>query len=143
MPDVGRVFKEESTRLARKEVRTAVSPVKTQIRHLRRGIADLKTQLARLEKSIIQVAKKSDDNSLSTDDADNVSIRVSPASIKKHRIRLQLSQAQMAKLLGVSSITILNWEQGKSKPRAGSKEAIAELRTMGIKDVKIMLDGLA
>ena len=140
MPDVGRVFKEESARLARKEVRTAVNPLKTQVRNLRRSVATLTTQMARMERTIKQLARQRTETSLAEEESANV--RVSPTSIKKHRIRLRLSQAQMGKLLGVSAITILNWEQGKSKPRAANKEAIAELRTMGIRDIQVMLDGL-
>ena len=140
MPDVGRVFKEESARLARKEVRTAVNPLKTQVRNLRRSVATLTTQMARMERTIKQLARQRTETSLAEEESANV--RVSPTSIKKHRTRLRLSQAQMGKLLGVSAITILNWEQGKSNPRAANKEAIAELRTMGIRDIQVMLDGL-
>ena len=36
--------------------------------------------------------------------------------IRKRRIELGLSQPDLAKLLGVSSATVLNWERGKTPP---------------------------
>jgi DNA-binding transcriptional regulator YiaG len=37
--------------------------------------------------------------------------------LKAHRTRLGLSAKDYGKLLGVSSLTVYNWENGKSKPR--------------------------
>ena len=61
--------------------------------------------------------------------------------IKKFRKRLKLSQEKMGRLLGVSAITVLYWEQGKTS-KLTNKEAIAELRTMSIRDVNVMIEGL-
>ena len=64
------------------------------------------------------------------------------ALIKKFRKRLKLSQEKMGRLLGVSAITVLYWEQGKTS-KLTNKEAIAELRTMSIRDVNVMIEGLS
>jgi transcriptional regulator with XRE-family HTH domain len=37
--------------------------------------------------------------------------------ILKKRLELGLTQAQVGKLLGVTSFTVLNWEKGKCEPR--------------------------
>ena len=142
MPDVGRVFKEESTRLARKEVKTAVNPLNTQIRELRKGMSGLKSRLAEIEKLVTKLQPTTQSQPIRTDEA-GTSIRVSPGLIKKLRKRLKLSQEKMGKLIGVGAITVLNWEQGKTRPKPTSKEAIAELRTMSITDVNAILEGLS
>ena len=144
MPDIGRVFKEETSRLARKEVRSAVNPLQGQVKQLRRGMAELKGQIAKMERMISRLSKEaSKQQTADAEPEEGATFRVSPASIKKHRQRLRLSQAQMGKLLDVSAITILNWEQGKSRPRDANKAAIAELRGMGLRDVGLLLEGLS
>lgn len=45
--------------------------------------------------------------------------------IKRRRLELGLSQKDAAKMLGVTSFTVLNWEQGKTKPLAESALQIA------------------
>ena len=143
MPDVGRVFKEESTRLARKEVRTAVNPILGQLRELRKGILELSSRVARIEKNITRLQKAEQRESSTPKAEPGKDIRVSPTSVKKLRKRLKLSQEKMGKLLGVSGVTILNWEQAKSRPRPANKDAIAELRDVGVRDVNLLLEGLS
>ena len=46
---------------------------------------------------------------------------------------------KMGKLLNVSTNTIVRWEAGTSKPRAAYRHGIAQLRTMGVREVKKML----
>ena len=50
------------------------------------------------------------------------------ASLRK---KLELSAADMGKLLGVSLQTIYHWEKGQSKPRASQLKGIAEVRKLG------------
>ncbi len=50
------------------------------------------------------------------------------ASLRK---KLDLSAADMGKLLGVSLQTIYHWEKGQSKPRASQLQGIAEARKLG------------
>ena len=66
-------------------------------------------------------------------------IRLSGTSIKKHRKRLGLSQGELGQLLNVSTNTIVRWEQDKSKPREAYRAGIAQLRTMGVREVKKLL----
>ena len=41
----------------------------------------------------------------------------SPAKVRKERGRLRLSAADYGRLVGVSGLTIYNWEKGRSQPR--------------------------
>ena len=45
----------------------------------------------------------------------------------------------MGKLLNVSTNTIGRWEAGTSKPRESYRPGLAQLRTMGVREVKKLL----
>jgi transcriptional regulator with XRE-family HTH domain len=51
--------------------------------------------------------------------------------VRAQRERLGLSAADYAKLVGVSSLTIYNWEHGKTRPRAEQLAALVALRGIG------------
>ena len=142
MPDLGKALREEMSRVAGRELRAALSPLNEQIRSLEREMSALRSQVGGMQGTAAKPSGKSPGNAKAAAKTERAAVRITPASIKKHRKRLRLSQAQMGKLLGVSAITILNWEQGKSKPRAANREAIAELRGMGLKDAELTLAGL-
>ena len=54
-----------------------------------------------------------------------------PEKLLQIRQRLGLSAREMALLLGVSQISVYNWEQGKARPRAAQLAAIAAVRKLG------------
>ena len=130
------------SRVAARELRAALNPLNEQIRSLEREVSALSSQIAGTRKPAPKPSGNSPGDAKPAAKNETAAVRVTPASIKKHRKRLRLSQAQMGKLLGVSAITILNWEQGKSKPRAANRDAIAELRTMKLKDAELMLESM-
>ena len=47
--------------------------------------------------------------------------KVSPPSIKAVRKKLQLSQREFALMIGVSTSTLQNWEQGRREPDGPAK----------------------
>lgn len=47
------------------------------------------------------------------------------------RARLDLSAEDFGRLVGVSSQSVYNWEQEKSRPRPAQVAAIAAVRTIG------------
>ena len=66
--------------------------------------------------------------------------RYSAKGLAAQRRRLGLSAASVAKLLGVSTLSVYKWESGKTRPRAKQIEAIATLRGMGKRDVAQRLE---
>ena len=142
MPDIARVLKEEITRLARKEARTSVLPLTVKIRNLRKTLGDQKQQLAELKRELSRKADKELQVRIDPKTAEPGASRISPGSIRKHRERLKLSQQQLGTLLHVSSLTVSSWENGHSTPREQKRLAIAELRKMGVRDVRERLENL-
>ena len=144
MPDVASVLKQEIARLARKEIAATTRPQSKQIQSLKASIRNLRDQVATLEKAISKWSRETSRASSPSpvEAAPDRAIRISPKSIKSHRRRLNLSQAQLAKLLGVSSASVAFWETGRSSPRGKNRQAIAQLRQMGAREAKARLEDL-
>lgn len=48
-------------------------------------------------------------------------------SLEAARVNAQLSQKELANILGVSSATIINWEKGNSEPTLSQLRKLSEL----------------
>jgi len=140
MPNVGLVLKEEITRLARKEIRAACDPLRKQVRSLRDKVKQQQAVVARLERALSKAAAESTDPRTSLyapeQKDEKTRARATPASIRRHRLRLGLSQADLGELLGVSTNTVVRWEAGTSKPRAQHRAALIKLRGLGVRELK-------
>jgi DNA-binding transcriptional regulator YiaG len=139
MPNIGSVFKSEISRVARKEVRGETQALKQAISQYRTQIAGLKRRMQALEKQVARLGKASSRGAASKaaasesaegEDAGS-NLRFSAKGLATHRKRLGLSAAALAKILGVSALSVYKWESGKVRPRAKQIEAIASLRSMG------------
>ena len=73
----------------------------------------------------------------------NGSTRFSARSVRAQRQRAGLSAAHYAQLVGVSPLTIYNWEHGKSRPRNGQFEKLLALRGMGKREARAKLEQIA
>lgn len=141
MPDVASVLRDEIRRLARKEVKSATSAQSAQISDLKNVIRALRGEVASLQKELStsrRSAAATNEQSTGKEEKKQA-IRLSPKSIRNHRKRLKLSQAQLGQLLGVSTTTVVFWESGRSAPRGSNRHALAEVRTLGRKDAQALL----
>jgi len=71
---------------------------------------------------------------LAVADADAGKFRMRFDGLKNHRRRLGLSAADFGKLIGVSALTVYNWEAGKAKLRRKHLPHIAHVRELGKRD---------
>ena len=62
--------------------------------------------------------------------------------IRSLRQKLNVSQNELAQLLGISVSGVRTWEYDISKPRGKNREALVALRKLGRRDVKRMLEAL-
>lgn len=144
MPDVASVLKQEISRIARKEIAATTRIQSKQIQSLKSTVRDLKAQVASLNQSVARLSKvTSRQLSEPQQSAEPSAVRLSAKGIKKHRQRLKLSQGEMARLLGVSTASVGFWETGRTRPQGDNRAAIAELRTMGIKDARATLESMS
>ena len=137
MPNIATVLKEEIRRLAKKEAKSQVAPLRKTTTQHRRDIAALKRELREQERRNAKLEKALARGMTAGASAPRVDTapRFSPTWLAKHRAKLGLSAADYAKLVGVSGLTIYNWEKGKTRPRTAQLEALAVVRGMGKRQV--------
>ena len=148
MTNVANVLKTEISRVARKEVRSELQALKKASSSYRSQIAALKRRSDELDKQLRELSRSTAKVGVapaapaSAKGNDSAAIRFSAKGFASHRRRLELSAAEIAKLLGTSTQTIYNWEHGISRPLAKHLGMIAALRTVGKKQVAAHLASL-
>lgn len=143
MVDIAKMLRSEIGRLARKEIRAMVQPLGEQIRDMKKIVRGQNMRIQELEAALATKADQEDAGKIQPALAKEKltrSIRTSPASIKRHRQRLKLSQREFGLLVGVSTLTVSKWETGNAKPRGKNKETFALLRKMGFKEATARLE---
>lgn len=144
MPNIASVLKSEISRLARKEVRAETQSLKKATSQYRAEIVGLKRRILVLERQVKRSGKTAAGTARASEaDASAKRTRFSAKSLVAQRRRLGLSANAVAKLLGVSALSVYNWECGKTRPRASQLPAIAALRQMGKKNAAALLGALA
>lgn len=138
MPNFAGALKGEIQRLARKEVRANVTPLKKLVAGLRRRVAQQRRQIADLERDLRRSAAKASRAMESPSSEDKTQIRFSPAWVKQHRKKLGMSRRVYAQLVGVSAQSIFGWETGRTRPRRGALESWRKIRGMGVREVKAL-----
>jgi DNA-binding transcriptional regulator YiaG len=132
MPNIAGVLKEEICRLAKKEIRAQAVKTQKVTAQYRRDIARLKRQFLQQEKEIKRLKKRDEAQSKPQPELGEMEgIRFSARSVKAQRQRLGLSAADYGKLVGVSGLTIYNWEHGETRPRKAQFAALVAVRGMG------------
>ena len=135
MPNVASVLKSEIARVARKEVRAVTDDLKKHLSLARKDIALLKRQLAAAEKQVARLtrtpARAAEPLASAAPAAsDEKPARLRAGSLLSLRKRLGLSQSDMGRLVGASSLSIYKWETGQVQPRRRYVDAIAALRAL-------------
>jgi DNA-binding transcriptional regulator YiaG len=133
MPNVAGVLREEICRLAKKEIKVQVGKTQKAAAQYRRDIAKLKRLLSQHEKEIRLLKKRTQEQQgqPQANESEMEGIRFSARSVKAQRQRLGLSAADYGTLIGVSGLTIYNWEHDKARPRKAQLTALVAARGMG------------
>jgi DNA-binding transcriptional regulator YiaG len=154
MPNIASLLKEEIARISRKQSRSETEQLKKASAHYRSEIAQLKRRIQAMEQQIKRIGKpsgrggggggsSSSSAAAEAEDDSGRQIRYSAKSLASQRKRLGLSAAALAKIIGVSALSIYKWESGNTRPRRKQIEAIAALRDMGRRDVQKRLEELS
>jgi transcriptional regulator with XRE-family HTH domain len=134
-------IKEAITRGARREARRATASLRRDVRRLRVGARELRAELVRLR----DVAARWQETDAgrgwqpAVAESEVRSARLSPRLIRKLRERLALSQAAVARLVGVSPAAVVQWEQGRATPGERNRAALVGLRRLGRRQVRRVL----
>ena len=134
-------IKDAITRGARKQIRSAATPLRRDVRRLREAVRELRTQVAALREVAARWSESQAGHrwqpGISEDEAR--AARLSPGLIRKLRRRLALSQAAVARLVGVSPAAVVQWEQGRATPAGKNRAALVGLRRLGRRQAKRLL----
>jgi DNA-binding transcriptional regulator YiaG len=126
---------------ARKHIRSAATPLRRDVRRLRQAVRELRAQVATLRDTAARWADSQSSRGwqpgISEDEARTA--RLSPGLIRKLRTRLGLSQAAVARLVGVSAAAVVQWEQGRATPTGKNRAALVGLRRLGKRQARRLL----
>jgi DNA-binding transcriptional regulator YiaG len=140
-------FKAEVIRLARHEAKAAVTPVRKPAWAMRLDVADLKRRVAGLERENKQLTDRMSMMPQPEPVAAPVGSRnwISGKGVRSLRQKLGLSQEAFAKLVGVSTQGVYQWERksGMLRLRDATKAALMAVRGLGAREAKERLAGLA
>ena len=146
MSTFAKSFKEEVTRLARKEAKAAVAPVRKPSGATRSALADLKRRVTALEKETRRLAlllgKLSHPSAFRLQpSAFAGKARITGKGMRSLRRKLRLSAEQLGRLLNVSGPAVYAWEKrnGPLRVRPSTRAAILAIRTLGAREAKAKL----
>lgn len=132
-------LKAEISRLARKEIRKELEVVK-RVNAAQRGlIANLRRDISELQKEIRQLRKEADipAPAAATEEEEAQHLWISGKGVLSLRKRLDLTQADLAGLAGVTAQSVVKWEKIDGKiPFRQQKTLLKlqEIRSMGKKE---------
>jgi DNA-binding transcriptional regulator YiaG len=139
MGKIETTLKAEITRLSRHETKGLISKSTVELRRLRQRVASLEHEVRALKASRAEDQTRTKIRTATETVAGEPAVRLSPRLIRSLRSRLGISQAELAKLVGMSTVAVGSWESGKSKPKSASKARIAALRSLGRREVRRLL----
>jgi len=136
MSNIASALKEEITRLARKEVKVQMEDYKKSSATRRKDVAVLKREVVKLERQVAVLEKKvlGATSKKTVAEVAGSTARFTPKGLRSQRKRLGLSATDYAKLAGVSSLSIYNWEKGTITPRKTQIANLGALRGIGKKE---------
>ena len=73
---------------------------------------------------------------------DGREVRFAPEWVVNHREKVGLTQAEYGQLVGVSAMTIYNWESAKSRPRAEPLARWGAVKKLGKREAAQRLKAL-
>jgi DNA-binding XRE family transcriptional regulator len=135
VPNIAQLLKYEIQRLARKETRTATRALKADLVALKSVVRVLRDKVAEMQKAAVQrgavsriVAAKGN----AGDGGAAKGMRYDSKGLRSLRMRLGVSQREMAQLIGVSGQAVYLWESKGTKLRLRNETREALLKLKGI-----------
>lgn len=142
MANLAKTLKDEISRLARREIRSEMSSTRKAVAQYRREIAKLKRQVDEQRRKIefLERQEKRRVGKPQVEEQVVEKARFSARGLHSHRQKLGLSAADYAKLVGVSMLSVYNWESGKSRPRDTQLTKLVAVRDLGVREARKRLE---
>lgn len=134
MSSIIKELKAEITKLSRREIHKALEPAR-RVQAAQRGwIADLRRQIAALQKDVADLRKAVPAGvsvPVAREEAEEAGrFWILGKGVRSLRKRLGLTQAELAKLAGVTAATVVNWESTKGKIAIRRKDTAGKLQAI-------------
>ncbi len=141
MPNVASILKQEIARVARKEAKSFFKALPGSLSGLKKTVSEQKRKIAALEAKVDKLEKAlAKDSKIAIPKPEELEhSRLGAKNVAKLRKKLNLTRAEMAKLIGVNPNSIFLWENDKATPRAAARAKIIALRGLGKKEIKKLL----
>ena len=131
MTNIAVTFRQETIRLARREIRSQTQGLKKSSAHFRKDIAELKRHASKLKSGVARLERRiSKAAALPTTQADPAIIRFAAKGVVARRRSLGISAEDFGKLVGVTGHTVYKWEHGNARPRRAQLSALASVRRL-------------
>ena len=141
MTNIAVTFRQEITRLARREIRSQSKGLRKASAQFRRDIAELKRHASELKSKVARLERQVGKHvAPPITEADPPKVRFAAKNVISQRRRLGISAADYGKLIGVTGHTIYKWEHGTSRPRRAQLSAFAAIRLLGKTEALIRLE---
>lgn len=144
MAKIEAAIKDAILRGARRQVREAATPLRRDLRRLRRALVGLRADLAGLREVAAHWQRMAQSSPWRPEvsDIELRAARLSPRLIAKLRARLRMTQTELARLVGVSTAAVTQWERGRASPSGQNRRGLVALRKLGRRDVRRLLAGM-
>lgn len=130
------VLREEIRRVVRRELKASLTPLAASNKRLRQEVRLLRDELASRAMQDKREKRAERVQNAVAAGTGTARPRWNGPALRTWREKYGLSGVKIAALLGVSSQTLYNWEQGKSKPDDAAITAVAGLRALGKRDLR-------
>ena len=132
MPNIMTALKSEISRLARKEAKSVVAPVKKASANYRGLIAGLRKQIDALQNEVAALKRSvpKAEKALAAAQEPQGRFWITGKGVKTLRKKLGLTQVLFGKLVGVSLPTVGNWEGADGKVDIRRKATVARLQAV-------------
>ena len=136
------IIKSEIVRLAKREIRKTLVPLRRDVRLLQGAVFQTRKAVVVLERLAAQQQKELGKRKIPLEaTAEEVKkSRFSPRLIRSLRKGLGISQKELAILSGVTVGAVHMWESGKFRPKDEKKSLMVALRKLGRRDVRKLLE---
>jgi DNA-binding transcriptional regulator YiaG len=133
----------EIARVARREIKKELDPIRRVNASQRKYIADLRRELSDLQKEIKRLEKEREKADQAPQGDADQRFRITGRGVLSLRKRLGLTQVDFARLAGITQQTVVRWEktEGRIALRGDAVQArLQELRNFGKKDAAEALE---
>jgi DNA-binding XRE family transcriptional regulator len=144
MSNIGKMLKEEIQRLARKETRGATRALKADVVALKSIVRALRNKVAEMQKVPAPrgaVSKLVAAKGQAADGGAVKGMRYNSKGLRSLRMRLGVSQREMAQLIGVSAQAVYLWEAKGTRLRLRNetREALLKLKGIGKREARRLI----